>query len=357
MKNRTELFSGTQDVRPGLEFDVARLEEYMADSIPGFVGPVSVEQFKGGQSNPTYKINTATNSYTLRRKPPGKLLPTAHAIDREYRIMSALKNTKVPVPQTYTICEDQSIIGTSFYIMEFVDGRVLWEPMLPNMRPAERRKIYANMNSAIAKLHTVDFMELDLSDYGRIGNSILRQIRRWSRQYLESNQEPIEELGRLCQWLPENLPCRDQTSIVHGDFRIDNMIFQSSKSNLLAIVDWELSTLGDPVGDFVYHLMQWRLPANIFHGLRDVNLKELGIPSEEEYVRSYCEGVGREDIPHLDYYMAYCMFRLSAILHGILVRVKNGTASSSHATAMSELAKPLAELAWDQVKIIEGKSV
>tara|TARA_A100001037_G_scaffold192417_1_gene172142 strand:- start:372 stop:1451 length:1080 start_codon:yes stop_codon:yes gene_type:complete len=355
MASRTELFSGVEGVRPGYEFDVEGLEQFMKAHIDGFVGPISVNQFKGGQSNPTYRIDTGDASFTLRRKPPGKLLPTAHAVDREYKVISALQDTGVPVPKSYALCEDDAVIGTPFYIMEFVEGRVLWEPQLPGMASGERSDIYDAMNSVIARLHGVDVEAVGLSEFGRPGSFVARQIRRWSRQYLESGEEPIEELNRLCEWLPENLPDRDETTVVHGDYRIDNMIFYSHEARVVAVLDWELSTLGDPVGDFAYHVMQWRLPPHIFHGLRGVDLESLGIPSEEDYVSAYCERTGRDEIPHWDFYMAYCMFRLSAILHGILVRVRQGTAASAHGTEMGELARPIAELAWQQVEMIEGR--
>ena len=354
MDTRTDMFSGVEEVRPGYEFDVDGLERYMQTNFDKFTGPISVSQFKGGQSNPTYRIETGSDSFTLRRKPPGQLLPTAHAVDREYEVISALQDTDVPVPKSFALCEDEEVIGTVFYIMEFVHGRVLWEPQLPGMTSRQRSDIYDEMNSVIARLHGVDIEEVGLSKFGRPGNFIARQIRRWSKQYLESNEEPIEELNRLCEWLPENLPDRDETTVVHGDYRIDNMIFHSQKEQVVAVLDWELSTLGDPVGDFAYHVMQWRLPPHIFHGLYGVDLESLGIPTEEEYVTAYCRRTGRDEIPHWDYYMAYCMFRLSAILHGILVRVRQGTAASAHGAKMGNFARPIAELAWQQVEMIEG---
>ncbi len=355
MPTRTELFSGTENVRDGYEFDVAGLERFMAENVAGFAGPVSVRQFKGGQSNPTYRIDTSAGSYTLRRKPPGKLLPSAHAVDREYTVISALHGTGVPVPETYALCEDEAVIGTPFYVMEFVEGRVFWEPRLPGMEPAERGAVYDAMNAVIGRLHAVDFEDVGLSEFGRPGGFVGRQIRRWSRQYLESGEEPIEELDRLCEWLPEHLPDRDETTVVHGDYRIDNMIFHATEPRVAAVLDWELSTLGDPIGDFAYHVMQWRLPQHVFRGLRGSEFDALGIPTEEQYVAAYCERTGRDEIPHWDYYMAYCMFRLSAILHGILVRVRRGTAASAHGAEMGDLARPIAELAWEQVEMIEGR--
>ena len=356
MASRTEQFAGTEAVRPGHEFDVEGLDRYMKQHVAGFAGPLTVQQFKGGQSNPTYRIDTEGGSYTLRRKPPGALLPTAHAVDREFRVISALKETAVPVPNSYALCEDESVIGTPFYIMEFVEGRVLWEPQLPGMEPAERADIYDAMNGVIARLHDVSYEAVGLGDFGRLGNFVARQIRRWSRQYLESGEEPIEELNRLCEWLPEHLPDRDETRVVHGDYRIDNMIFHSVEAKVAAVLDWELSTLGDPVGDFAYHVMQWRLPPHIFHGLRDIDFAALGIPTENAYVAAYCRRTGRTSIEHWDYYMAYCMFRLSAILHGILVRVRQGTAASAHGAEMGDLARPIAELAWEQAELIEGRN-
>ncbi len=355
MPTRTELFSGVGRVREGHEFDVAGLERFMAENVAGFAGPVSVRQFKGGQSNPTYRVDAASGAYVLRRKPPGRLLPSAHAVDREYAVMSALRGTSVPVPETYTLCEDEAVTGTPFYVMEFVEGRVLWEPQLPGMEPGERTAVYDAMNAVIARLHAVDFEAVGLSGFGRPGGFVARQIRRWSRQYLESGEEPVEELDRLCAWLPERLPDRDETAVVHGDYRIDNMIFHATEPRVAAVLDWELSTLGDPVGDFAYHVMQWRLPPSVFRGLRGADLDALGIPAEERYVAAYCERTGRDGIPHWDYYMAYCMFRLAAILHGILVRERQGTAANAHAAGMGALARPVARLAWEQVETIEAR--
>jgi len=353
--SRTELFSGVGSVREGHEFDVAGLERFMAENVAGFAGPVSVRQFRGGQSNPTYRVDAASGAYVLRRKPPGRLLPSAHAVDREYAVMSALWGTGVPVPETRALCEDEAVIGTPFYVMEFVDGRVLWEPQLPGMEPGERAAVYDAMNAVIARLHAVDFAAVGLSGFGRPGSFVARQIRRWSRQYLESGEEPIEELDRLCAWLPERLPGRDETVVVHGDYRLDNMIFDAAEPRVAAVLDWELSTLGDPVGDFAYHVMQWRLPPSVFRGLKGADLDALGIPAEERYVAAYCERTGRDGIPHWDYYMAYCMFRLAAILHGILVRERRGTAASAHAAGMGALARPVARLAWEQVEMIEAR--
>jgi aminoglycoside phosphotransferase (APT) family kinase protein len=354
MSSSTDQFKGTEPMRPGYEIDASRLQAFMKREVEGFRGAVQIRQFKGGQSNPTYRIDSdAGHSYTLRRKPPGDLLPTAHAIDREFRVISALAGTGVPVPRAYALCEDDSVIGTPFYIMEFVDGRVLWESHLPGMAPAERASTYDAMNEVIARLHSVDYAGIGLGDFGRPGNFVARQIRRWSRQYQESGVEPIEELDRLCAWLPENIPARDETSVVHGDYRLDNMIFHKTEPRVIAVLDWELSTLGDPVGDFAYHAMQWRIPPNVFRGLLGTDFKALGIPDERAYVAAYCRRTGRDGIDGWDFYLAYCMFRLAAILHGILVRVRNGTASSAHAREMGSIAVQMAKLAWEQVEAIE----
>src|SRR5689334_1711469 len=326
-------FAGTRPVAEALRFDVAALERYLGANVPGFTGPLDVVQFKGGQSNPTYKLTAGGKSYVLRRKPPGKLLPSAHAIDREYRVIRALAGSAVPVARTHCLCLDETVIGTPFYLMDFVDGRIFWDPLLPAMAPQERRAIYAEMNRVIAALHRVDFAAIGLADYGRPGNYFARQIGRWTRQYQASETEKIEAMDKLIEWLPANIPPEEETTIVHGDYRIDNMIFHPTEPRVLAVLDWELSTLGHPLADLSYHLMSWNVPPGIFRGLAGHDLAALGIPREEEYVARYCKRVGRGPIDpdHWDFYIAYNMFRGAAIVQGVMKRAMEGTAASQHA--------------------------
>jgi aminoglycoside phosphotransferase (APT) family kinase protein len=344
-------FQGTRAVAEAHRFDVAALERYMREHVEGFSGTLAVEQFKGGQSNPTFKLSAGGKSYVMRRKPQGKLLPSAHAVDREYKVISALATTDVPVARTYCLCADESVIGSIFYIMDCVEGRVLWDPALPGMQPAERRAIFAEMNRVIAALHKVDYAAVGLADYGKPGNYFARQIDRWSKQYRASETEKIAAMDRLIEWLPNNIPPGDQTTIVHGDYRLDNMIFHRTESRVLAVLDWELSTLGHPLADFSYHLMTWRLSANEFRGLRGEDLQALGIPSEEEYIALYCARTGFAlDRSHSTFYMAYNMFRMAGILQGIMARAVQGNASSPQALEAGRRARPMAEMGWQQVE-------
>jgi aminoglycoside phosphotransferase (APT) family kinase protein len=340
-------------------FDEAALARYLQQHVEGFVGELRVEQFKGGQSNPTYKLTAGGKSYVLRRKPPGKLLASAHAVDREYTVITALAGTDVPVAKTYCLCEDESVIGTAFYVMEHVEGRILWDPALPGdgYTPAVRRAMFEEMNRVIAALHQVDYTAIGLADYGKPGNYFARQIGRWTKQYRASETERIDAMDRLIAWLPEHIPPGDETTIVHGDYRLDNMIFHPTEPRVLAVLDWELSTLGHPLADFAYHCMTWHIPAGVFRGLGGAKLKDLGIPSESEYVQMYCQRTGRDgiDADHWDFYMAYNLFRLAAILQGIAGRVKDGTAASAQAAQMGAAARPLADLAWVQVEKILGR--
>jgi aminoglycoside phosphotransferase (APT) family kinase protein len=285
----------------------------------------------------------------LRRKPPGKLLPSAHAVDREYRVISALHGAGIPVARTYALCQDDGVIGTAFYIMEYVEGRVLWDGSLPGMQREERRAIYDELNRVIAALHQVDYIAVGLGDFGKPGNYLERQIARWSKQYRASQTENIEAMERLMEWLPQHIPPGDDTCIVHGDYRLDNVIYHPSEPRILAVLDWELSTLGHPLADFAYHCMGWRLTPGEFRGIGELDLAALGIPSEAEYVAMYCRRTGRSAIPNWDYYLAYNMFRLAAILQGIMGRVVDGTASSQHAIESGRRARPMAEAGWRQV--------
>ena len=345
-----EEFIGTMPVQERHRFDVERLAGYMRAHVEGFAGPLQVEQFKGGQSNPTFLLTTPGKRYVLRRKPPGKLLPSAHAVDREYRVISALQRAGIPVARAWALCEDESVVGTAFYIMDYVDGRVLWDQTLPGIRREERAAIFDEMNRVIAALHQVDYDAIGLGDYGKPGNYLERQIGRWTKQYRASETEKIEAMEQLIEWLPQHIPPQDETSVVHGDYRMDNVIFHPSEPRILAVLDWELSTLGHPLADFAYHCMAWRMTPGELRGIGGLDLEALGIPTEEEYVAAYCRRTGRSGIQHWDYYIAYNMFRLAGILQGIMGRVKDGTAASERALESGKRARPMAEAGWVQVE-------
>ncbi len=351
-----EHFTGTKPVASSHAFDVGALQAYLLATLPGFAGPLTVEQFKGGQSNPTYKLLTPARSYVMRTKPgpAAKLLPSAHAVEREFRVMKGLSGSGVPVAQMHVLCEDEAVIGRAFYVMEFMDGRVLWDQSLPGMTAAERGAIYDEMNRVIAALHSVDVAAAGLADYGKPGNYFERQIGRWSKQYLASVTEPIAEMDRLIAWLPAHMPAgaRDgtQVAVVHGDFRLDNLVFHKTEPRVIAVLDWELSTLGHPLADFSYHCMAWHIPPGVFRGIGGLDLAALGIPSEAEYVRRYCERTGRSDAAALaadwNFYLAYNLFRLASITQGIAKRVVDGTAASAQARATGAATRTLAEMAW-----------
>ncbi|EER60624.1 aminoglycoside phosphotransferase [Acidovorax delafieldii 2AN] len=351
-----EHFVGTRPVSEQHAFDIATLTAWLARNMEGFAGPMTVEMFKGGQSNPTYKLITPGASYVMRAKPGpvAKLLPSAHAIEREFAVMRGLHGTDVPVPRMHVLCEDESVIGRAFYVMECMQGRVLWDQSLPGMTPAERGAIYNEMNRVIAALHTVKFADRGLAGYGKPGNYFERQIGRWSKQYVASVTQPIEEMDRLMEWLPAHMPAsaRDESkvSIVHGDYRLDNLMFHPTEPRVIAVLDWELSTLGHPLADFSYHCMAWNIPTGTFRGIGGLDLPSLGIPSEDDYIRQYCERTGITTPEALradwNFYMAYNMFRIAAILQGIAKRVEAGTASSAQAKASGEGARPMAQLAW-----------
>lgn len=336
--------------------DTNALAAWLSANLPGFEGPLSLERFKGGQSNPTYQLITPGKRYVMRTKPGpiAKLLPSAHAIEREFKVMHGLHGTDVPVPQMYVLCEDESIIGRAFYIMSLVQGRVLWDPTLPHMSNAERGAIYDEMNRVMAALHTVKFEEHGLENYGRPGNYFERQIGRWSKQYLASVTQPIPEMDKLMAWLPANMPASAQdaskVSIVHGDYRLDNLMFHPTEPRVLAVLDWELSTLGHPLADFSYLCMGWHIPPDTFRGIGGVDIAALGIPSERDYIHRYCDRTGLATPADLqadwNFYLAYNMFRIAAILQGIAKRVEAGTASSDQARANAAGARPMAALAW-----------
>ena len=348
-------FVGTREVSDSHRFDVAALQTWLSAHMDGFNGPLQVEMFKGGQSNPTYKLITPNKSYVMRAKPGpvAKLLPSAHAIEREFAVMRGLQNTGVPVAHMHVLCEDESVIGRAFYVMEFVQGRVLWDQALPDMTGSQRRDIYLEMNRVIAALHAVDHKAQGLENFGKPGNYFDRQIGRWSKQYRASVTQPIAEMDKLMDWLPAHMPDSaraDLSCIVHGDFRLDNLIFHPDEPRILAVLDWELSTLGHPLADFSYHCMSWHIPPGSFRGIGGLDHAALGIPLEDEYIDLYCQRSGIATLVELkkdwNFYLAYNMFRIAAILQGIAKRVEDGTASSAQAKASGAGARPMAELAW-----------
>jgi aminoglycoside phosphotransferase (APT) family kinase protein len=350
--SRTADFSGTTEVRAEHRFDQERLTDWMKANVQGFAGPLTVQQFKGGQSNPTYRLLTPGASYVLRRKPPGHLLKGAHAVEREVQVLTALHSVGFPVPKVYGLCTDEAIIGTWFYVMDHIDGRIFWEMRLPAVTRDERPRYFDAMIQTLARLHSLDYQAIGLADYGRPGNYFERQIARWSKQYLSDMEAGRDSnMDRLIEWLPAHLPPGDETRIVHGDFRIDNMIFHPSEPRVLAVLDWELSTLGHPLADFSYHLMMYRMPPMVTDGLKGADLAALNIPAESEYVAEYCRLTGRAGIAHLDFYLAFNLFRFAAIAHGIKGRLARGTASSPHAVRMAETVPLLAEVAWQQAEI------
>jgi aminoglycoside phosphotransferase (APT) family kinase protein len=353
----SEQFAGTMAVQEKQRFDVAALEAWMRDHVDGYRGPLTVEQFRGGQSNPTFRITTPGKRYVMRRKPAGKLLPSAHAVEREYRVITALAGTSVPVPKTYGLCEDDAVIGSAFFVMDFVGGRILWDGALPGMTCAERAGIYGEMNRVIAELHKVDYGARGLGDYGKPGNYFARQIARWTKQYQASETETIESMNALIDWLPRNIPANDATTIVHGDFRIDNLVFHPTEPRILAVLDWELSTLGHPLADFSYHCMSWHVPPGAFRGLVGHDIAALGIPAEKEYVAAYCQRVGHDaiDPDHWDFYLAYNMFRAAGIAQGIMGRVVDGTAASQYALEVGKSARTLADLGWKRVLTLQQR--
>ncbi len=382
--DRQTAFSGTRPVAPGFEIDAHALADYLTPRIEGFAGPVTLSQFKGGQSNPTYVVDTPERAYVLRRKPPGALLPSAHAVEREYRVMAALHATGFPVPRPYLLCGDADVIGTPFYVMDKVEGDVVWEPHCPDMEPSDRAGIYESMNAAIATLHSYDPDALGLGDFGRPENYLARQVARWSTQYAASKTQDIAEMDALMAWLPDNLPDSGPARLVHGDYRLDNLILARERVRkpeatfpdpeslpargpggkpvstfpdpahhpavVRAVLDWELSTLGDPLADFTYHLMQWVMPptddGSGTGSLVGHDLAALGIPDLETYAARYCERTGRDRLPDLDTYFAYNFFRLAAILQGIVGRVREGTATNPNAAAMARQVRPLARTGW-----------
>ena len=350
--DRTTANTGTKAVSERLAFDENALLAWMQAGVAGFEGPLTVEQFKGGQSNPTYRLSSPSGAYVLRRKPPGKLLKGAHAIEREYRVMSALGEQKFAVPATHGLEEDESVIGTPFFVMDMVPGRIVWEAHFPGIE--NRAAHFDAMNATIARLHSFDPAGIGLGDYGKGEAFVARQVKRWSDQYRNDvDAGRLDTMDALVDWLEDNAPDRsaEPVRIIHGDFRCDNMIFAPDAPRVDAVLDWELSTLGDPGADFAYHLLMYRMPsAGSFTGLLGRDLSDLGIPSEEDYVAAYCERTGRDGLADLDYLIVYNMFRLAGIVHGIKGRVARGNASSAHAVETAKALEPLAELALSNAK-------
>jgi aminoglycoside phosphotransferase (APT) family kinase protein len=347
---RDEEFSGTKPVEERHRIDEARLAGWMAEHVEGFKGPLSVLQFKGGQSNPTYRLDTPGRSYVMRRRPFGKLLPSAHAVDREFRVIAALGKQGFPVAKAYALCTDDAVIGAAFYIMSMEEGRVFWDPLLPSQTPENRRKIFTSKIETLAKLHQYDPQTIGLGDFGRPGNYFARQVDRWTKQYRASETELIPEFEKLVEWLPKTVPEQKRVSIVHGDYRLDNMIFHATEPRVQAVLDWELSTLGDPMADFTYLLMQWTMPAARAGagttGLAGADLKALNIPSMEEAAQIYCNVTGSA-VPDLNWYFSYNLFRLAGITQGIAGRIRDGTAANAKAIESAKRTVPLSQAAWD----------
>jgi aminoglycoside phosphotransferase (APT) family kinase protein len=351
VQGATTMSNALQDsvaVSSGQHLDLASLEQYLQFRIAGFGGGLEARRFKGGQSNPTYLLEAGGRQYVLRKKPHGVLLPSAHAVEREYRVITALAGTEVPVAQAYCLCEDSSVIGTPFYIMEYVDGRVLWDPALPGMSRGERTAVYDEINRVIAALHRVDYKAQGLQSFGKEGNYFERQLARWTSQYRAAETERLASMDHLIELLPAHIPAAYETTVVHGDLRLDNLIFHRSEPRVLAILDWELSTLGNPLADFAYHALTWRLRSDEFRGMAEYDLDSLGIPAESDYVRLYCERTGRAPIPkkEWDFYLAYSLFRLAAILQGVLHRALDGTAASEEALQTGRRGRRIADLGW-----------
>ena len=342
-------FSGTCEVDPRYRLDDAALDAWMAEHVPGYAGPLTVRQFKGGQSNPTYELITPTAAYVLRRKPPGVLLPSAHAVDREYQVISALAAQGFPVAKPHALCLDEGVIGSIFYVMDKVEGRIFWDLKLPGLTPPERRAVYEAQTDTLARLHAFDPAAIGLADYGKAGNYFARQVGRWTKQYRASEIEPVAAMDRLITFLPDSLPPEGPSRIVHGDFRLDNMILAPDSAEVRAVLDWELSTLGDPMADFSYLLIAWAIPASLRNGLAGADLEALGIPSVEETVERYAAGTGMRPA-NLDWLYAYNLFRLAAICQGIAGRVRDGTAASAHARTMAAQVGPLSDAAWSFAK-------
>lgn len=336
---------------PELDIDLERLDAWLAANVEGYEGPLSAIRFAGGQSNPTYRLDTPGRRYALRRKPRGPLLKGAHAIEREVRVLSALRSQAVPVAAVHGLCLDEAVIGAAFYVMDMVEGRIFWDAALPEVEPADRPLHFDEMNRVLARLHTLDPDAIGLGDFGRRGGYVRRQVERWSAQYLadeDAGRDP--NMDRLIAWLPEHLPEVEGHGVVHGDYRCDNLIFHVTEPRIVAVLDWELSTLGDPLADFAYHAMMYRMPPHLIAGLKGVDMAAANLPSEEAYIAAYCDRTGRDTIPDYDVYVAFNVFRLAAIYHGIKGRMLRGTAASEQARARADALPELAALAWEQAR-------
>jgi aminoglycoside phosphotransferase (APT) family kinase protein len=346
--------AGAMPVRPEHRLDEARLAAWLAAHVEGFAGPLEIRQFRGGQSNPTYKLITPAGDFVLRRKPRGELLKGAHAVEREARVLAALAGAGYPAPRVHGLCTDEAVIGAPFFVMECVEGRIFWDATFPTVPRSERARYFDAMNATIARLHAVDFEALGLGDYGRAGDYLARQIALWSRQYLaDPDAGRDKDMDALVEWLPRHVPAGDETSLVHGDFRCDNLVFHPTEPRILAVLDWELSTLGHPLADFAYHALMYRMPPDIVAGLGGADLAGLGVPSEADYCAAYCERTGRDSLPDYPFHVAFSLFRLAAIFHGIRGRVIRGTASSAHARQRAEAFPRLARMAGQAMEALQ----
>jgi len=350
MTSTASLPDETTEVRAAHVVDVAALEAYLTAHVAGFRGPLAVRQFSGGQSNPTYLLIAVSGRYVLRKKPPGKLLASAHQVDREYLVISALAATNVPVARTYALCEDASVIGSAFYVMAYVEGRIFRDPQLPGMSRAERSAIYDEMNDVMARLHKVDCRAVGLADFGKPGNYFERQIGRWTKQYEAAKTDTVPAMERLIEWLPSHVPADDETGIAHGDFRLENSIYHPTEPRMLALLDWELATLGHPLADLAYNCMTYHVNSPTQGGLVGIDFAATGIPSEAEYVAAYCRRTGRERVQHWDFYMAFAFFRLASIAQGVYKRGLEGNASSENARTYGAICAYLADVAWGMVE-------
>jgi aminoglycoside phosphotransferase (APT) family kinase protein len=332
--------------------DLSKLSDWVKTNVCDFSGPLSAEKFAGGQSNPTFKLSAGDQKFVLRRKPPGQLLASAHAVDREFRVIAALQDTDVPVPGAVALCKEDDIIGSMFYLMEYLEGRVFWDPVLPELTNDERSAVYDDMNRVLAAMHSINVGDVGLGDYGRPGNYFERQVGRWTKQYRASETQTVPAMEELMAWLPENMPAEDgRVALVHGDYRLDNVMFHPTEPKIIAVLDCELSTLGNPIADLAYQVMAWQLPRDAgITGLAGIDRKPLAIPEDNSYVTSYCERTGRDEIKHWNFYLAFCFFRLAAIVQGVKKRALDGTASSAEAESRGNLVQPLAELGVSYMK-------
>lgn len=347
MVDRQKLFSGVTLVTDDAPFDRARLQDYLHRQVPGFEGPLDIYKFNGGQSNPTYLLEAGGRRYVMRCKPAGALVHGGHAVDREYRVLTALAGSAVPVAGTHCLCQDESVIGTWFYVMDHVDGRLLWNPALPEAEPRQRAAIYDAMNRVIAALHAVDYTAVGLGDFGKPEGYLQRQIERWSRQYFDASPKPLAAMREVADWLTANRPAHSDAALIHGDYKLENLILAPARNDIAAVLDWELSTLGDPLADFAYHCMWWHLSPELFNGLLGLDCAALGIPTEQEYVESYCRRTGRDGIAHWHFYLAFNLFRRAAIIEGVVQRARQGNAASAAAPKLAALIEPLAQRARD----------